>query len=304
MYFSDDLILGVDWADIQMIAVNTPIDENHAPNLQRVFHAAKNISKHMKNNKIIVNKCTVPIGTLHLVKDCIVSELKIRDAKFSVSIAANPEFLKEGEAIHNFLHPARIVIGVEDKQTKKILLDIYAPIQKVSSKIICTNIKNAEFSKYAANCMLATRISFMNEMAHLADKFDVDINHVKKIMASDPRIGRHFLSSGCGYGGSCLPKDVRALINIGQSMNQSMELLEAVEKINNKQKNFFLELIQKRFENVLKYKHFAIWGLAFKANTSDMRESASIEIINGLLKMSATISVYDPFAMSEAKKNF
>jgi UDPglucose 6-dehydrogenase len=248
-----------------------------------------------------VDKSTVPVGTADKVKQAVQEELNKRGIKTGFSVVSNPEFLKEGSAIDDFNRPDRIVIGAEDEQAIKVMRDMYAPFQRNHDRLMVMDIKSAELTKYAANAMLATRISFMNELANLAERVGADIEHVRKGIGSDQRIGYHFLYAGCGYGGSCFPKDIRALQRTGEEHGLPLKVLHAVEEVNHTQKSVLLQKITKRFGNDLKGKHFALWGLAFKPGTDDMREATSRVVMEGLWERGATITAFDPAAMKETR---
>lgn len=302
--FTTDIKQAVDFGDVQFIAVGTPPDEDGSADLQYVVAAARNIGKYMTTHKIVVDKSTVPVGTADRVSAALAEELALRDAKVTFSVVSNPEFLKEGAAIDDFMRPDRIVIGVSDGRTQEVMRSLYAPFQRNHERLVVMDVRSAELTKYAANAMLATRISFMNELANLAEILGADIEHVRKGIGSDPRIGYDFLYPGCGYGGSCFPKDVKALIKIGKAHQYDLKVLNAVEEANDKQKHVLTEKIRKHFGSDLAGKHFALWGLAFKPNTDDMREAASRVLIQDLLKAGATVCAYDPVAMPEAKRIF
>jgi len=287
---------------VQIIAVGTPSDENGSADVQHVINAAKSIGEYMMEYKVIVGKSTVPIGTSEKVKKVINNELEKRNMPTKFSVVSNPEFLKEGDAINDFYNPDRIVIGAEDKQSIDVMKEVYGSFQDVHSKLIIMDIKSSELTKYAANAMLATRISFMNELANLAELVGANIDNVHKGIGSDKRIGYDFLYAGCGYGGSCLPKDVRALQKIGQDCELPLKILNAVEETNETQKYLLLNKIKNYFDNDLAGKHFAIWGLAFKSGTDDMREAVSKVIMKGLWSCGSTVCAYDPIAMNESKK--
>jgi UDPglucose 6-dehydrogenase len=259
----------------------------------------------MTNEKVIVDKSTVPIGTGDKVKAAVAEELKKRNVDIHYSVVSNPEFLKEGAAVEDFMRPDRIVIGTEDPKAIEVMKQVYAPFQRNHERLVVTNLRSAELIKYAANSMLATRISFMNELANLAEIVGADIEMVRQGIGSDPRIGYHFLYPGCGYGGSCFPKDVKALIKTAKDVaGFDLKLLKAVEEVNDLQKYVLPKKIKKQFGDNLKGKHFALWGLAFKPNTDDMREASSRVLIGELIKAGATITAYDPVAMIEAKRIF
>jgi UDPglucose 6-dehydrogenase len=286
---------------VQMISVGTPSDENGSADMQYVINAARSIGRNMTEYKVIVDKSTVPVGTSEKVKKAINDELGKRNILTKFSVVSNPEFLKEGTAIDDFYHPDRIVIGAEDDQSIDIMREMYKPLQINHSALIIMDIKSAELTKYAANAMLATRISFMNELANLAELVGADIEQVHKGVGSDKRIGFDYLYAGCGYGGSCLPKDVRALQKTGQDYGFPLKILSAVEQVNEDQKYLLLKKIIEYFNNDLVGKHFAIWGLAFKSGTDDMREAVSREVIEGLWACGSTVSAYDSVAMNESK---
>lgn len=300
--FTSNIQESVVWGQIQFIAVGTPPDEDGSADLQYVIDAARNIAKYMTDYKVVIDKSTVPVGTADKVRVAMNEELAKRDVDYPFSILSNPEFLKEGAAVEDFMRPDRIVIGSDDERATALMQILYAPFVRNHDRIIFMNIKSAELTKYAANCMLATRISFMNELANLADQLGADIEQVRIGIGSDPRIGYHFLYAGSGYGGSCFPKDVKALIRAAESINQPMKVLSSVEDANNFQKQVLLKKIKSRFGGNLNGMKFALWGLAFKPNTDDMREAPSRIIIEGLWDEGATVVVYDPVAMDESKR--
>jgi UDPglucose 6-dehydrogenase len=302
--FTTNVQQAVDFGDVQFIAVGTPPDEDGSADLQYVVAAARNIGKHMTSYKVVVDKSTVPVGTADKVKAAIAEEIATRNANIAFSVVSNPEFLKEGAAVEDFMRPDRIVIGAEDEQSKDIMRALYAPFQRNHERLVIMDVRSAELTKYAANAMLATRISFMNELANLAEILGADIESVRKGIGSDPRIGYDFLYSGCGYGGSCFPKDVKALISTGSNNGYDLKVLNAVEAANDLQKQVLTQKIKKHFGENLSGKHFAVWGLAFKPNTDDMREATSRVLINDLLQAGATATAYDPVAMDEAKRIF
>jgi len=271
----------------------------------RLSFTTRNIGRFMTSEKVIVDKSTVPIGTGDKVKAAVAEELKKRNVDIHYSVVSNPEFLKEGAAVEDFMRPDRIVIGTEDPKAIDVMKQVYAPFQRNHERLVVTNLRSAELIKYAANSMLATRISFMNELANLAEIVGADIEMVRQGIGSDPRIGYHFLYPGCGYGGSCFPKDVKALIKTAKDVaGFDLKLLKAVEEVNDLQKYVLPKKIKKQFGDNLKGKHFALWGLAFKPNTDDMREASSRVLIHELIKAGATITAYDPVAMIEAKRIF
>ena len=303
--FTTNIEEAVHFGEVQFIAVGTPPDEDGSADLQYVTEAARNIGRFMTDEKVIVDKSTVPIGTGDKVKEAVAEELKKRNVNIHYSVVSNPEFLKEGAAVEDFMRPDRIVIGTEDPKAIEVMKQVYAPFQRNHERLVVTNLRSAELIKYAANSMLATRISFMNELANLAEIVGADIEMVRQGIGSDPRIGYHFLYPGCGYGGSCFPKDVKALIKTAKDMaGFDLKLLKAVEEVNDLQKYVLPKKIKKEFGDNLKGKHFALWGLAFKPNTDDMREASSRVLIHELIKAGATITAYDPVAMDEAKRIF
>jgi UDPglucose 6-dehydrogenase len=309
--FTTDVATSVDHGLVQMIAVGTPSDEDGSADLQYVLAAARNIAKYMTEYKVIVNKSTVPVGTADKVRAAMLDELENRDNhSFSendekesryFSVVSNPEFLKEGAAIDDFNRPDRIVIGADDENAIKIMREMYAPFQRNHDRLMVMDIKSAELTKYASNAMLATRISFMNELANLAEKLGADIEYVRKGIGSDQRIGYHFLYAGCGYGGSCFPKDVRALKSTAKEFGVPLRVLQAVEDVNNDQKSVLLGKITKRFGDDLKGMHFALWGLAFKPGTDDMREATSRVVMEGLWARGAGVTAYDPVAIKQTE---
>jgi UDPglucose 6-dehydrogenase len=307
LQFSTDVVASVAHGEIQFIAVGTPPDEDGSADLQYVLAAARNIGRHMTGFKVIVDKSTVPVGTADRVHAAIAEELatrKVADTAFSV--VSNPEFLKEGAAVEDFMRPDRIVIGHDDtaegQRAYALMKKLYAPFNRNHERTYWMDVRSAEFTKYAANAMLATRISFMNELANLADKVGADIEAVRHGIGSDPRIGHSFLYAGCGYGGSCFPKDVQALERTARDYDQQLLILQAVEKVNDRQKTVLGDKVVTRFGEDLSGKHFAVWGLAFKPNTDDMREAPSRVLLEQLLSRGATVAVYDPVAMTEAKR--
>ena len=304
LHFTTDVDEAVKHGTIQFIAVGTPPDEDGSADLKYVLAAARNIGRKMTDYKVVVDKSTVPVGTGAKVQAAIADELKKRGESVPFSVVSNPEFLKEGAAVDDFMRPDRIVIGAEDEQAILLMKALYSPFQRNHERLIVTDIKSAELIKYAANAMLATRISFMNELANLSEALGADIEMVRQGIGSDPRIGYHFLYPGCGYGGSCFPKDVKALIKTAQDDGDiTLKILTAVEEANDAQKHILTEKLTRRFGD-LKGKHLALWGLAFKPNTDDMREAPSRVLIADLLAAGATVTAYDPVAMPEAKRIF
>lgn len=302
--FTTDIQQAVGFGGVQFIAVGTPPDEDGSADLQYVVAAARNIGKYMTTYKVVVDKSTVPVGTADKVSAAIAEELALRKVDVAFSVVSNPEFLKEGAAIEDFMRPDRIVIGVADESSQEVMRTLYAPFQRSRERLVVMDVRSAELTKYAANAMLATRISFMNELANLAEILGADIEHVRKGIGSDPRIGYDFLYPGCGYGGSCFPKDVKALIKTGKANHYDLKVLNAVEAANTIQKHVLTQKIKTYFGNNLASKHFALWGLAFKPNTDDMREAASRVLIQDLLDAGATVTAYDPVAMAEASRIF
>jgi UDPglucose 6-dehydrogenase len=302
LHFTTDEKESVNHGAIQFIAVGTPPDEDGSADLQYVLAAAKNIGKHMNSQKIIIDKSTVPVGTAESVKSVVQAELTLRKIDLPFHIVSNPEFLKEGAAVADFMRPDRIIIGADDPGAIETMKELYEPFRRNHDRLVVMDIKSAELTKYAANAMLATRISFMNELALLAEKLGADIEQVRQGIGSDPRIGYNFLYAGCGYGGSCFPKDLSALQKTAKDNGLSLRILEAVEKANENQKTVLIQKIIRYFGDSLSGRHFALWGLAFKPNTDDMREAPSRVLIDSLLKLGATVSAYDPVAMNEAKR--
>ena len=300
--FTTDIDVAVGHASVQFIAVGTPPDEDGGADMQYVLQAARNIGRRMTQWTLIVDKSTVPVGTADRVHSVIAEELGARGVAVSYAVASNPEFLKEGAAVEDFMKPDRIVIGADDERAIAILRSIYAPFQRNRERLLVMDMRSAELTKYAANAMLATRISFMNELANLAEKLGADIESVRQGIGSDPRIGWHFLYPGVGYGGSCFPKDVRALRHTAQRAGASLRVLAAVEAANDAQRSVLVEKVVTRFGADLSQRRFALWGLAFKANTDDMREAPSRVVIDGLTRRGASISAYDPVAMDEARR--
>jgi UDPglucose 6-dehydrogenase len=304
LHFTTDIEKAVQHGTVQFIAVGTPPDEDGSADLQYVLGAARNIGRLMTDYKVVVDKSTVPVGTGAKVHAAIADELQKRGVNTPYSVVSNPEFLKEGAAVEDFMRPDRIVVGAEDEQAIHLMRALYAPFQRNHERLIITDIKSAELTKYAANAMLATRISFMNELANLAEVLGADIEMVRQGIGSDPRIGYHFLYPGCGYGGSCFPKDVKALIKTAQDdADITLKVLTAVEEANDAQKHVLTAKLKARFGD-LKGKHFALWGLAFKPNTDDMREAPSRELIADLFAAGATVAAYDPVAMHETQRIF
>jgi UDPglucose 6-dehydrogenase len=302
--FTTDVDRAVAHGTLQFIAVGTPPDEDGSADMQYVLQAARNIGQRMTDWKIVVDKSTVPVGTADRVRAAIAEELAARDAAIPYAVASNPEFLKEGAAIEDFMRPDRVVIGAEDERAIAVLRALYAPFQRSHERLLVMDVRSAELTKYAANAMLATRISFMNELANLADRLGADIEMVRQGIGSDPRIGWHFLYPGVGYGGSCFPKDVKALQHTGKQSGLPLRVLAAVEAANEAQKSVLVGKITGRLGEDLSGRTFAVWGLAFKPDTDDMREAPSRVILAELARRGAKVVTYDPVAMPEAQRAF
>ena len=301
--FTTDLAAILNDQDIVFSAVGTPPDEDGSADLKYVLQVAKTIGENINKYIVVVTKSTVPVGTAIKVKNTIAAELKKRGVDVPFDVASNPEFLKEGNAIKDFMSPDRVVVGVESEKAKKALTRLYKPFLINNFRVIFMDIPSAEMTKYAANSMLATRISFMNDIANLCERVGADVNMVRAGIGSDTRIGRKFLYAGCGYGGSCFPKDVKALIKTADQNGYSMEVLKAVERVNEKQKGVLFEKLQRAFSGEsLKGKTIAMWGLSFKPETDDMRESTALVMIQKLLDAGCIVRVYDPIAMNECKR--
>ena len=302
LQFTTDVVAAVNHGTLQFIGVGTPPDEDGSADLQYVVAAARNVGRHMTDYKVIVDKSTVPVGTGEKVRAAVAEELAKRGVSVDFAIVSNPEFLKEGAAVEDFMRPDRIVVGADDERAILLMRSIYSPFMRNHDRLLVMDIKSAEFTKYAANSMLATRISFMNELALLAEKVGADIELVRKGIGSDPRIGTHFLYAGAGYGGSCFPKDVKALVKTAKDNGVTLQVLTAVEAANDKQKHVLVDKVVKRFGEDLSGRQFAVWGLSFKPNTDDMRDAPSRVVIAELARRGATIKAYDPVAMPEAKR--
>src|ERR1700694_1389739 len=301
--FSTDVAASVAHGELQLIAVGTPPGEDGSADLQHVVAAARAIGRHMQGYKVVVTKSTVPVGTADKVKEAIIQELKKRGTGSDFTVVSNPEFLKEGAAVEDFMRPDRIIIGSDDSRAIALLRPLYAPVQRNRERVIVMGVRSAELTKYAANSMLATRISFMNEVANLAEAIGADIEEVRRGIGSDPRIGYQFLYPGVGFGGSCFPKDVKALQRSADDAGKPLKLLAAVEAVNEAQKHVLAGKIQRRF-GTLSGKTIALWGLAFKANTDDLREAPSLTLIQDLTAAGASVHAYDPAAGGEAGKLF
>ncbi|NPU91494.1 MAG: UDP-glucose/GDP-mannose dehydrogenase family protein [Gammaproteobacteria bacterium] len=287
---------------LQFIAVGTPPDEDGSADLKYVLAVAKTIGQYMTGYKVVVDKSTVPVGTAEKVKAAVQAQLVERGANLPVDVCSNPEFLKEGNALEDFTKGARIVIGTDSEQVVELMRECYAPYNRNHDKMMFMDIRAAELTKYAANAMLATKISFMNEMSQLAERLGVDIEQVREGIGSDPRIGYHFIYPGCGYGGSCFPKDVKALTRTAQSIGYAAELLEAVDSVNERQKSILFDKLIKAFDGNLKGKTIAVWGLAFKPNTDDMREAPSRVLMEAVWAAGGRIQAFDPEAMQECAR--
>lgn len=302
--FTTNIKEALENSNIIFIAVGTPMKSNKDADLSYVKEVAKSIGKLINKPLLIVNKSTVPVGTADLVKNIIKNELKKRNKNIKFSVISNPEFLKEGAAVEDFMKPDRVIVGSDDKEDFKIMQELYEPFMKNHNRLITMDAKSAEMTKYAANAMLATKISFMNEIANICEYLGANVNDVRNGIGSDSRIGYSFIYPGCGYGGSCFPKDVQALIHTAKKAKYKPKILLNVEKVNDEQKYIIADKIIKHFGENLKDKQFGIWGLAFKPNTDDMREASSIIIINELTKRGAKILAYDPKAINEAKNKY
>lgn len=287
---------------LQFIAVGTPPSEDGSADLQHVLAAARSIAERMAGYKLIVNKSTVPVGTADRVREAVAGVLSGRGLAADFAVVSNPEFLKEGSAVQDFMRPDRVIVGTQDERATELMRAVYAPFMRNRDRLVVMDVRSAEFTKYAANAMLATRISFMNELAMLAEKLGADIENVRTGIGMDPRIGTHFLYAGTGYGGSCFPKDVTALIRTAQDAGQDLQILQAVKGVNDRQKQVLADKIVARFGADLAGRRFALWGLAFKPGTDDMREAPSLAIIERLLALGAEVVAYDPQAMDQARQ--
>jgi len=301
LLFTTNIKDALDESTIVFIAVGTPMGADGSADLRYVLQVAEDIGKNMTQRIIVVDKSTVPVGTADLVKSKIQDTLDNRNSDLTFDVVSNPEFLKEGAAIDDFMRPDRVVVGADNEESMKKMKELYAPFTFNHDRFIGMDIRSAEMTKYAANAMLATKISFINEMANICEHVGADINQVRIGIGSDKRIGYQFIYPGCGYGGSCFPKDVKALINIAESVGYSPKLIEAVEKVNNHQKNILSKKLSKKFGKDLSDKTFAVWGLSFKPGTDDMREAPSINLINYIIKNGGKVNAYDPKATEQAK---
>ena len=299
--FTTDPQQAATFGRVQFLAVGTPPGEDGSADLQYVIAAARSIGRYLDGYCVIVDKSTVPVGTADLVREAIAEELAQRGVSHPFSVVSNPEFLKEGAAVEDFMRPDRVVLGVSDDRALRIMRELYAPAQRNHERLIVMDVRSAELTKYAANAMLATRISFMNELANLAERLGADIEQVRRGIGSDSRIGYHFLYPGVGFGGSCFPKDVRALRHTARQCGMDLAILEAVHDVNERQKHVLVDKVVARFGASLAGRRFALWGLSFKPNTDDMREAPSLVIIDALLARGATVNAYDPVAMDVAR---
>lgn len=302
LHFTTDLTACLDNVSIVFSAVGTPPDEDGSADLRYVLDVARTVGRSINKYTLLVTKSTVPVGTAQKVKAVIQEELDKRGVAIPFDVASNPEFLKEGAAIKDFMAPDRVVVGIESDHARKLMERLYRPFVLNGYPILFMDIPSAEMTKYAANAMLATRISFMNDIANLCERVGADVECVRKGIGSDTRIGKHFLYAGCGYGGSCFPKDVKALLHTGKENGYTMRVIEAVEEVNETQKSIVFEKVNKLFNNDLKGKIVAIWGLAFKPDTDDMREAPALEVIARLLAAGTVVKVYDPVAMAECRR--
>ena len=300
--FTSDYAEALKDAEAAFICVGTPPDEDGSADLQYVLAVAREIGRNISDYIVVVTKSTVPIGTSEKVRKAVADEIAARKVDIKFDVASNPEFLKEGSAVADFMKPDRVVVGVDSEEAKELMTRLYRPMLLNNFRVIFTDIPSAEMIKYAANSMLATRISFMNDLANLCELVGADINMVRKGIGSDTRIGSKFLYPGCGYGGSCFPKDVKALIKSASDYDYSLEILKSVENVNNRQKEILFNKVYKYFDGDLKGKKIAMWGLAFKPNTDDMREASSLILAEKFTSMGAKIFAYDPVAMDEAKR--
>jgi UDPglucose 6-dehydrogenase len=302
--FTTDAASGIEHGEIIFIAVGTPPDEDGSADLRHVLAVAQTIGKHLNKAAVIVNKSTVPVGTADKVKAAIAEQLKLRNADIGFEVVSNPEFLKEGDAVKDCMRPDRIVVGTTSTNALELMKRLYAPFNRNHERIVAMDVRSAELTKYAANAMLATKISFMNEMANIAERVGADIEMVRHGIGSDPRIGYSFIYPGAGYGGSCFPKDVQALERTAKQYGYTAQILESVEAVNQRQKSKLFELVARHFNGELKGKTFAVWGLAFKPNTDDMREASSRTLLSLLWEAGAKAQVYDPEAMHETQRIF
>jgi len=302
LHFSTDLSETINEVDVIFSAVGTPPDDDGSADLKHVLDVARTIGRHIRKYTLVVTKSTVPVGTAVRIKQTISKELEKRGVSIDFDVASNPEFLKEGAAVKDFMSPDRVVVGVESERARKLMTKLYHPFMLNNFPVIFMDVPSAEMTKYAANAMLATRISFMNEIANLCETTGADVGMVRKGIGADSRIGRSFLYPGCGYGGSCFPKDVKALIKTSADAGRPMQILQAVEKVNETQKHVLFQKLSHFYGDVLAGKRIALWGLSFKPETDDMREAPSLVIIDDLLKAGCEVTAYDPIAMTEARR--
>jgi len=302
LHFTTDLTYCLDKVEVVFSAVGTPPDEDGSADLKYVLEVARTVGRHIKKHVVLVTKSTVPVGTAKKVRAAVQEELDKRGVDIEFDVASNPEFLKEGAAIKDFMTPDRVVVGVESERARKMMEKLYRPFTLNGYPILIMDVPSAEMTKYAANAMLATRISFMNDIANLCERVGANVDHVRKGMGADSRIGSRFLYAGCGYGGSCFPKDVKALVHTGVENGYHMRVIEAVEEVNEEQKNIVFDKLNRAFNGDLKGKTIALWGLSFKPETDDMREAPALVVIDKLLKAGAVINVFDPIAMDETKR--
>jgi len=300
--FSTNAEEGVNHGTMQFIAVGTPPDEDGSADLKYVTAVARTIAEHMQDHKVVIDKSTVPVGTADRVRAVMEETLKVRGAEIAFDVVSNPEFLKEGAAVSDCMRPERIVVGTDNDEVVELLRELYEPFNRNHDRMILMDIRSAELTKYAANCMLATKISFMNEISNLAERLGADIEKVRQGIGSDSRIGYSFIYPGCGYGGSCFPKDVQALIRTAEQIGYKPRLLQAVEDVNDSQKNKLPTFIKRHFGDNLQGKTFALWGLSFKPNTDDMREASSRVLMEALWQAGASVQAFDPEAMDEAQR--
>lgn len=299
--FTTNMEAAVKHGELQFIAVGTPSGEDGSADLQYVVAVAKTIGERISDYRVVVNKSTVPVGTAEIVEKTLAEQLQKRGVNIEFDVVSNPEFLKEGAAVNDFMKPDRIIVGTRSTRAESVMRELYAPFNRSHDRMIFMDIRSAELTKYAANAMLATKISFINEMANLAERLGADIEKVRNGIGADPRIGYQFIYPGCGYGGSCFPKDVKALINIAKNTGYQAGLMEAVDQVNNAQKEKLFDYIDRHFNGDLRGKIFALWGLSFKPNTDDMREAPSRTLMEALWARGAKVQAYDPVAMEETQ---
>ncbi len=300
--FTTDAEAGVAHGRFQFIAVGTPSDEDGSADLKHVLAVARTIATHMTEPKVIVDKSTVPVGTADRVREAVAGVLDERGATVDYQVASNPEFLKEGAAVEDFMKPDRVIVGTDDNDTGELMRQLYAPFNRNRDRLVVMDVRSAELTKYAANAMLATKISFMNELANIADRVGADIERVRVGIGSDPRIGYHFIYPGAGYGGSCFPKDVKALARTASDVDYTPQMLQAVEDVNERQKSYLFNRIREHFGDRLSGRTIALWGLAFKPNTDDMREASSRRLMESLWEAGAEVRAFDPKAMEETRR--